>query len=276
MSESYKVLVDENQFLTFLERLGDIFPEETYLVNTAFRSKKLTDEERKFLGARNREVYLTKNLRGSDGFRVDTENAVQKMYELEVPFKALTFNKGTPEEVTLPQKAMTTFICCNPANEKKVAMEHLLASIKTMENAILASDGGVDAKNQLCHQNTDFRSERMKFTRTKFIDFDIDIGNIESLDRDKIKDFIKKFFKEAKIFVNLNGMVVSTNGGFHVLVDKNCIKGNPNAFACDLSKYLTAIENCEVEEVKFKSESCMIPCPGILQYGTWIVKWEEL
>lgn len=33
MTDTYKVLVDENQFLTFLERLGDIFPHETYLVN---------------------------------------------------------------------------------------------------------------------------------------------------------------------------------------------------------------------------------------------------
>lgn len=57
MADTYKVLVDENQFLTFLERLGDIFPHETYLINTAFRSKKLTEEERKQLGARTREVY---------------------------------------------------------------------------------------------------------------------------------------------------------------------------------------------------------------------------
>lgn len=276
MSETYKVLVDENQFLTFLERLGDIFPHETYLVNTAFRSKKLTDEERKMLGARNREVYLTKTIRGSDGCRVNSENALQKMYELEVPIKCLTFNKGTENEIALPQKAMTTFICCNPSNEIKVALKHQEEVEKTKTNAILSSDGGVDAKNQLAHTNSDFRSERMECNRTKWIDFDVDIENLENFDRTTVKDvYIKPFFKESKIFVNLNGMVVSTSGGFHVLVDKNCIKGNPKEFAKSLATWLTN-KGYEVKEVEFKSGPCMIPCPGIWQYNSWVVKWEEL
>lgn len=276
MVDTYKVLVDENQFLTFLERLGDIFPHETYLINTAFRSKKLTEEERKQLGARNREVYLTKTLRGSDGCRVNTENALQKMYELEVPLKCLTFNKGTENEITLPQKAMTTFICCNPSDERKVALMHVASVNDIQKNIVLANDGGVDGKNQLAHTNSDFRAERMKCNRTKWIDFDIDIENIESIDRNIVKDqYIKPFFKEAKTFVNLNGMVVSTNGGFHVLVDKNCIKGNPNEFAKSLATWLTN-KGCEVKEVEFKSGPCMIPCPGILMYDKWVVTWDEL
>ena len=276
MSETYKVLVDENQFLTFLERLGDIFPYETYLVNTAFRSKKLTDEERKQLGARNREVYLTKTIRGSDGCRVNSENALQKMYELEVPIKCLTFNKGTENEIALPQKAMTTFICCNPSNEIKVALKHIAAVNDIQKNIVLSNDGGADAKNQLAHTNSDFRSERMECNRTKWIDFDVDIENLESFDRTTVKDvYIKPFFKESKIFANLNGMVVSTKGGFHVLVDKNCIKGNPNEFAKSLATWLTN-KGYEVKEVEFKSGPCMIPCPGILQYGSFIVNWEEL
>lgn len=276
MSETYKVLVDENQFLTFLDRLGDIFPYETYLVNTAFRSKKLTDEERKQLGARNREVYLTKVIRGSDGCRVNAENALQKMYELEVPVKCLTFNRGTKDEISLPQKAMTTFICCNPSNEIKVALKHQEEVEKTKTNAILSSDGGVDAKNQLAHTNSDFRSERMECNRTKWIDFDVDIENLENFDRTTVKDvYIKPFFKESKIFVNLNGMVVSTSGGFHVLVDKNCIKGNPKEFAKSLATWLTN-KGYEVKEVEFKSGPCMIPLPGIWQYNSWVVKWEEL
>ena len=106
---------------------GDIFPNETYFVNTAFRSKKLTEKEKSKLGAKNREVYLTKYIRGSDNNRVDEESAIQKMYELEVPYKALTFNKGTEEEITFPQSAMVTFICCNPSIEEKVAMQIRLA-----------------------------------------------------------------------------------------------------------------------------------------------------
>lgn len=275
MSETYKVLVDENQFLTFLERLGDIFPYETYLVNTAFRSKKLTDEERKMLGARNREVYLTKTIRGSDGCRVNSENALQKMYELEVPIKCLTFNRGTENEIALPQKAMTTFICCNPSDERKVALKHLSAVNDIQKNIVLSNDGGADGKNQLAHTNSDFRSERMECNRTKWIDFDVDIENLEELDREEFKEYVRGFFREASIFHNLNGMIVSTNGGFHVLVDKNCNKGNPGEFAKSLATFLTNKKGV-VKEVAFKSGPCMIPCPGILQYNSWVVKWEEL
>lgn len=275
MNETYKVLVDENQFLTFLDRLGDIFPYETYLVNTAFRSKKLTDEERKQLGARNREVYLTKVIRGSDGCRVNTENALQKMYELEVPVKCLTFNRGTKDEISLPQKAMTTFICCNPSDEKKVAIKHKKEVIEIQDNITLSSDGGVDGKNQLANTNSDFRAERMKCNRVKWIDFDIDVENIEELNREEFKEYIRGFFKEASIFHNLNGMIVSTSGGFHILVDKNCNKGNPNEFAKSLATFLTNKKGV-VKEVEFKSGPCMTPCPGILQYNSYIVNWEEL
>lgn len=276
MADTYKVLVDEKQFLTFLDRLGDIFPNETYLINTAFRSKKLTDEERKLLGARSREVYLTKTIRGSDNNRVNSENALQKMYELEVPIKCLTFNKGTENEISLPQKAMTTFICCNPSDERKVALMHLAAVNDIQKNIILSNDGGVDGKNQLAHTNSDFRAERMKCNRTKWVDFDIDIENLENLDRDMIKNlYIKPFFKETKTFVNLNGMVVSTAGGFHVLVDKNCIKANPKEFANSLATYLT-YKGYEIKEIDFKAGPCMIPCPGILMYDKWVVTWEKL
>jgi len=276
MADTYKVLVDEKQFLTFLDRLGDIFPNETYLINTAFRSKKLTDEERKLLGARSREVYLTKTIRGSDNNRVNSENALQKMYELEVPIKCLTFNKGTENEISLPQKAMTTFICCNPSDERKVALMHLAAVNDIQKNIILSNDSGVDGKNQLAHTNSDFRAERMKCNRTKWVDFDIDIENLENLDRDMIKNlYIKPFFKETKTFVNLNGMVVSTAGGFHVLVDKNCIKANPKEFANSLATYLT-YKGYEIKEIDFKAGPCMIPCPGILMYDKWVVTWEKL
>lgn len=76
MANSYTVLSNEKVFISFLNRLGDIFPWETYFVNTAFRSKKLSEQEKKKLGARTREVYLTKYIRGSDDNRVDEETAL--------------------------------------------------------------------------------------------------------------------------------------------------------------------------------------------------------
>ena len=275
MSESYKVLVNEKSFISFLDRLGDIFPYETYFINTAFRSKKMTDEEKLKLGARNREVYLTKYIRGNNNNKVDEEIALQKMYELEVPYKALTFNKGTEEEITLPQNAMVTFICCNPTDERKVAVLHLESTNDILKNLVMSCDNGVEAKNQLAHHNKDFRSERMKCNRTKWVDFDVDIENINELNREEIKNVIKDCFKNHVTFNKVNGMIVSTSGGFHVLVDKKCIKGNPHNFCTYLDITLSQMK-CKIKEIEFKSGCCMIPCVGTLQYGKFEVTYEEL
>ena len=275
MSESYKVLINESTFISFLNRLGDIYPNETYFINTAFRSKKLTEKEKSKLGTRNREVYLSKYIRGSNNNRVDEESAIQKMYELEVPYKALTFNKGTEEEIILPQSAMVTFICCNPSIEEKVAMLHLESTNDILKNLVMSCDNGTEAKKQLAHHNKDFRSERMKCNRTKWIDFDIDIENLEELNREYIKSTISYCFRNHATFSDINGMIVSTSGGFHVLVDKNCIKGNPKNFCDYLNIVLTQV-SCKVKEVEFKSGCCMIPCVGTLQYGNFEVTYEEL
>lgn len=275
MSESYKVLVNEKSFISFLDRLGDIFPYETYFINTAFRSKKMTDEEKLKLGARNREVYLTKYIRGNNNNRVDEETALQKMYELEVPYKALTFNKGTEEEITLPQNAMVTFICCNPTDERKVAMLHLESTNDILKNLVMSCDNGAEAKKQLAHHNKDFRSERMKCNRTKWVDFDVDIENIDELNREDIKSTIGYCFRNHVTFSDINGMIVSTSGGFHVLVDKNCIKGNPHNFCTYLNITLSQMK-CKIKEIEFKSGCCMIPCVGTLQYGNFEVVYEDL
>ena len=275
IDESYKVLINEKSFISFLNRLGDIFPHETYFINTAFRSKKLTNDEKSKLGVRNREVYLTKYIRGADNNRVNEESAIQKMYELEVPYKALTFNKGTENETTLPQSAMVTFICCNPTDERKVAITHLESTNDILKNIIMTNDGGVNSKNQLAHHNRDFRSERMKCNRIKWIDFDIDIENIGDLNREEIKTVIKNCFKNHMTFNNVDGMIVSTNGGFHVLVNKECIKGNPYNFCTYLNITLSQIE-CKIKEIEFKSGCCMIPCVGTLQYGNFEIIYEEL
>ena len=273
-NNSYTVLANEKTFISFLDKLGDIFPWETYFVNTAFRSKKLSEQEKKKLGARTREVYLTKYIRGSDNNRVDEEAAVQKLYELEVPYKALTFNKGTEDEITLPQNAMVTFICCNPSDEKKVAMLHLQSTNDIIKNVVESNDNR-GAKMQLSHHNKDFRSERMKSNRTKFVDFDIDVENIDELNRAEIVKIIKESFKNHVAFNDVNGLIVSTSGGFHVLVDKTCIKGNPHNFCNYLDIVLTQ-NKCHIKEIEFKSGPCMIPCPGTLQYGNFEVSFEEL
>ena len=272
-SDRYVVLQNEKSFLSFLDRLGDIYPHETYLISTNFRSKKLSEEEKKKM--KSNKMYLSKHIRGSDNCRVNQEIALQRVYELEVPFKALTFNKGKDDEFTVPQKAIVSFIACNPSNEMKVAMQHLKSTNDILENLVLNANTE-KSHNELAHMNTDFRSERMKNTRHKWADFDIDLPKINVNNaREPAKSIIRDTFKNSKVLKNtLDGIIISTDGGFHILLNKDNIKDNPNKLNTELTKNLKQIT--EVKEATFKTGCALVPLPGSLQYGEFEVLWEDL
>ena len=272
-SDRYVIIKNEKSFLTFLDRLGDIYPHESYLISTNFRSKKLSEEDKKKM--KNNGMYLTKYLRGDDNSRVNSEKALQRVYELEVPFKALTFNKGKEDEFTVPQEAIVTFIACNPSNEIKVAMEHLKSTNDILAN--LACDINKEKSiKELAHINTDFRSERMKNTRHKWVDFDIDLPKVNDNNvREQAKNIVKNTFKNSNIVKkDPNGIIISTDGGFHILLSKDYIKDNPNKLNNELTKNLKQIT--EVKEISFKTGSALVPLPGSLQYGEFEILWEDL
>ena len=270
--DRYQIVADEKILKDFLVALGcnELSKLESYLVVTSFRSKKLNDEERKKLGARNREMYLTKNLKVDRKGVFDLEAAVNKIYELEVPIRALTYNIGTPDEISLPQKAMVCYICPNPSKEVDVAIEHMESTLDIVKNYIHASDKG-DSANQLAHHNTDFRSERSKLLNRKWVDFDIDIECSKD-NRYSVKNIIKVVIDNSPELKNPKCLIVETAGGFHVLVKKDCLKGNPRNI-CE-----SFIRNFEgwgkVKEVDYKAEG-YLPLVGTYQYSEHIVTFEK-
>lgn len=272
-SDRYVVIKNEKSFLTFLDRLGDIYPHETYLISTNFRSKKLSEEDKKKM--KNNGMYLTKYLRAYDNNRVNPELALQRVYELEVPFKALTYNKGKEDEFTVPQEAIVSFISCNPSNEIKVAMEHLKSTNDILAN-LASNTNSENSRNDLAHINTDFRSERMKNTRHKWVDFDTDMPSVNNDNiREQAKNIIRDTFKNTKFLKqNPDAIIISTDGGFHILLNKDSIKDNPNKLSAELTKNLKKIG--EVKEVSFKTGCALVPLPGSLQYGKFEVLWEDL
>jgi hypothetical protein len=269
----------------FLKDIGaaDIDKTESYLVMTAFRSKKLTDEEKQKLGARAREMYLTKNLKKDHKGIFDFESALNKVYELEVPKRALTYNIGTPDEISLPQNALVCYINPNPSKEIDVALDHMKTTLDIVENMIHSGDPQ-NSKNQLAHHNTDFRSERSKFTRKVWVDFDVDIANIEEIGRKVLAGVIRTAVKteelcveplKKNIFKNPRGFIIQSAGGVHVLVDKNCLCGNPNIFCEELKKWLET-GGCKIKEIDFKSGNGYVPLPGCLMMGSHLVTYERI
>lgn len=272
-TDRYIIIKNEKTYLSFLDRLGDIYPHESYLISSNIRSKKISEEDKKKMKCFG--MYLSKYIRGAENNRVNPEIALQRAYELEVPFKALTFNKGKEDEFTVPQEYIVSFITCNPSNEIKVAMEHLKATNDILANLAISANSEKN-RNDLAHINKDFRSERMKNTRHKWVDFDIDIPNINNNNiREEAKKIIRDTFKNTKVLKqDPDCIIVSTNGGFHILLNKDYIKDNPNKLSNELTKDLK--KGFEVKEVSYKTGSVLIPLPGSLQYGIFEVIWENL
>lgn len=282
---NYEIVKDEEMLKSFLKDIGaeNIDKTESLLVMTAFRSKKLTEEEKQKLGARAREMYLTKNLKKDHKGIFDFESALNKVYELEVPKRALTYNIGTPDEIALPQNALVCYISPNPSKEIDVALDHMKTTLDIVENMIHSGDPQ-NSKNQLAHHNTDFRSERSKFTRKVWVDFDVDISNMEEIGRKVLASVIRTAVKtevlaeeplKKNIFKNPKGFIIQSAGGVHILVDKNCLCGNPNIFCEELKKWLET-GGCEIKEIDFKSGNGYVPLPGCSQFGNHLVTYEKI
>ena len=271
---NYQIVKDEEHLKSFLSWIGiaELQTTESLLVNVSFRSKKLSDEERKALGARNREMYMTKQLRPSRNGKVDIEHCINKFYELEVPVRALTYNIGKPDQVSLPQGALVCYICPNPSLESDVAIEHLISTIDILKNYVHASDKA-NALDQLAHHNTDFRSERSRLVKKNWIDFDIDLEDklLTPIHTTIIRTVLTEQCPELH---NTHGFILNTSGGFHVLISKECLQGNPENICKKLSKELGEVAT--VKEVDYKSGGFYVPAPGTLQYGQHTVTFERI
>lgn len=273
LQETFEVVRDENILKDFLRKLGadELSNLESYLVVAAFRSKKLSATEKSNLGARNREMYLTKNLKKHSNKPFDYEGAVNKIHELEVPVRALTFNTDTSEKVQLPQKALVCYIQPNPSKEVDVAIEHMESTLDIVKNYIHASDKENSA-NQLAHHNTDFRSERSTCMNKVWVDFDIDIPDSRTSDKKLAEDAIKKVLDDSFLCKKL---LIRSAGGWHALVQKSGIHENPYNICKKLSQNILSASGILPKEVEYKSTG-YVPLPGTVQYGEHLVTFEEL
>ena len=93
---------------------------------------------------------------------------------------------------------------------------------------------------------------------------------------DTVKDLIKQTIHHAEQLQNITGLLVRTSGGFHVLISKKSLRGNPY----DIVKLLTTTLQTIVTEdnvvVEYKKGGFFVPTPGTIQYGRHLVTFEEL
>ena len=269
---------------------------ESYSAVFVSRHKKLTDEEAKNIGLTRKEGEFlstqTFKLRAiKDAQRKDDpeiwnfDNFVKVLRRFNVDKYAYTTALGEP----IPTKTLAVIFYVNPGDDMKVCREFVkqyndvneaitkaMLGGKTTENNYQSFQWFGKADSTIKHLKANQKGSRY------WLDFDIDVPHWfrdQHSEGEGTGAYFAQFkFDLDRTFGKGNYVIVSTSGGYHVLVRTSAIKANPHDF-CKLVKrnYENGVENgyepyvdekgeCKFECIVNDSQIPGLPLPGTYQY----------
>jgi len=302
--EYYKFMGSEEELKWFFDHVI-VKPEmnESYLMCIATRPKKLSSEERakiQLRGEMMREQVIT--TRGKEmSWTFDWFKSF--IYHYECPLPGMVTKSGDP----YPQVSLVVYFYVNPSDEYKVAMDSLTFTNSILCDLVCACTK--DSKDGISEQLFKLRvfdrhrktCRAANVSRNLWTQFDFDFSDEVKADPEKIATVGEKLRNAGNFFYGKgNVVVVRTSGGFHVLVHRNGmtywgshVRGKVKEFdevplpKDPVSCYLQGVQhlleristNNFTEEPKFpwfdewiKTDQSFLPCPGTLQYGTFLVE----
>ena len=183
MTENYKIIVNENKLIEFINWLPELRNNETYYVCLFARAKYSNG------------LILSSGQTQLKRLTSNKEHLLSKIKQLECPLGSYTY-KSLP----IPQEALALYINPNPRDLEKAT-----------KNALVKFANLVTKPYAGHNPHTEVLSEiQTSHSRKPFMDFDFD--GVEPLG-------ILAFLKENDI-INLDSLhIVKTRGGFHLLVE---------------------------------------------------------
>lgn len=258
MNEMYNMIGDEVELKWFFDHvIQKPHINESYSAVFVSRHKKLTKEEQEEVGLTRREseflsTVTFKNFYGGDVQDEWTfDRFLKTLKRFNVDKYAYTTSKGEP----IPQKTLAVVFYVNPCDDVVVADElsTKIRSTKTaLSKALLGGKSYEECKETFrLFSNLEGDLKHLKAQckgATYWMDFDIDVPKWFR-DQDGNGDGTGAYFAQFKFDLNNtfgkgNYVIVSTSGGYHVLVRTSAIKDDPHKF-CLLVKrnYENGIEN---------------------------------
>ena len=298
LKEVYSVVADEKELKWFFDHVIQR-PQvnESYSAVFVCRHKKLTKEEQETLGLTRKEseflaiqTFRLKNIKeGKNANDPDLwtfDNFLKHLKRFEVNKEAYTTSTGEP----LPDRCLATIFYVNPCDDMKVCrafVDEYMEVTEAISKAML--NGKTTADNYQSYQwfgNAESTIKHFKANKkgSRFLmDFDIDVPHWFRDQRGEGEGtgayFAQFKFDLDRTFGKGNYVIVSTSGGYHVLVRTSAIKANPHDF-CKLVKrnYENGVENgyehyvdekgeCKFECIVNDSQIPGLPLPGTFQYG---------
>jgi hypothetical protein len=292
MTDFYNVVGDENELHWFFDHVvNPLQVYESYSMVLVSRHKKLSEEEKLDIGLTRRESEFLKveTIRrppfkdaNQPDIQVSFDQFLKQIYKLNFDRRAFTTGKGLP----IPDKTLAVIFYVNPCDDIKVWDFTVEELDKVKAGLIKAMLNGKQADLE-CKQNYQAFGNvlnTIKHAKAKckgsvyWMDYDIDVPDWWK------KDTINKYYNQMyDLFLGNFGLgnfvIISTSGGYHVLVKTKSITSNPHII-CDYigSVYKMGISNgekeylnengvCKFECVINDSQIPGIPLPGTYQYG---------
>ena len=239
-----ELIKNREEFDKFRAILPPLPEGHAYLLSLSARNKYLDEDERKFYSLGKTEMFgrtLVKDLDDFDFF-------VRKLAS-HLEYKKT--RSGHP----FPEKAMVVYMMINPTD-----MVSAYCTFQDRMNGFLQQMFRAlgNSKNpnlrEVVHMDHHLLTSIGKAARKRdFIDLDLD-----SKDPEILASILKGF-------EGYESHVVSTHGGFHILIPKN---QKPFPPAHQIIKQVLA-DNPELKELCF-NKNAMVPLPGTLQAGTLV------
>lgn len=311
MTEVYPVIASVEELNWFFDHvIQRPAVNESYSAVFVSRHKKLTKEQQEELGLTRKEseflATVTFKLRAiKDAQRKDDQELwtfdqfLKALRRLEVNKLAYTTAKGEP----IPTSTISTIFYVNPSDDMKVCRKFVEeyndvneAISKATLNGKSISDNYQSyqwfgkAENAIKHLRANQKGTRY------WLDFDLDVpdwfkeknnnsGNFY-FDSVKNKTYPRKYSsyyynmidKLDATFGRSNYVIISTSGGYHILVRTNSIRSNPHDFCKEVEaiykqgvadgnpEYLDEKGLCKFECIVNDSQIPGLPLPGTYQY----------
>jgi hypothetical protein len=289
----YNVVGDENELKWFFDHcIYPLQPYESYSMVLVSRHKKLTEEEKLNFGLSRKEseflkVETVRRPHFKDANKPDVQvsfiDFLAQVYKLNFDKRAYT----TEKNLYIPEKTLSVIFYVNPCDDIKVWNSTVVELDGVKDSLIRAMLNGKQA-NLECKQNyqafgnilNTIKHNKAKCKGTVYwLDYDIDVP-----DWWKVNTTNRYYLAMYSIFKNTFGkgnfVIISTSGGYHILVKTNSIHSNPHDVCREIDTIYqegTLIYNegpyvdtngiVKYECVVNDSQIPGVPLPGTKQYN---------
>lgn len=279
----YRFIHNETAIIDFFVLLRALESDEAYFTAASVRTKYLTKDEKKELGARD-NMFARKLVKN---------NSMESFLRVIRSYEAADGSYTTVTNNDLPSKALVLYANINPSSGRKARRRFNKAVIELDEKVEAFSDKLIEIADALITGNGDAEklrkiyyqigSERAK-TKEGYrrldsemlsayqasqgeqtlldIDFDVPEAGFE---------FVQKVYDEFKKN-NVEVFVIDTKSGYHMLVRRDEINFNYNKIVNQVDKHVKEIFG-HAEVVMNKGG--LVPIPGTIQ-GDYNVKFVEM